>query len=58
MGRVPQTRTDAANFLLASGATALFLAAALHEERHNVRRLGDDYVTYTERTKRFVPYVF
>lgn len=31
---------------------------AVYEERENLRIFGDEYVQYTQRTKRFFPYLF
>jgi len=34
------------------------LLTAVYEERENLRIFGDEYVQYTQRTKRFFPYLF
>ena len=35
----------------------LFLTA-VYEERENLRNFGDEYATYMQRTKRFIPFVY
>lgn len=39
----------------------LFLAVMLTariEEKHNLERFGEDYKQYSEKTKRFIPFIF
>lgn len=42
---------------LAACATAFLVATALAEEKENLVRFGEAYATYSETTKRFIPYL-
>lgn len=43
--------------LLAACATAFLVATALAEEKENLVRFGEAYVTYAKTTKRFIPFL-
>ncbi len=43
---------------LAAAATLLLVLTAKSEERENLAKFGDEYRSYMERTRRFVPLVF
>lgn len=46
------------NLLLVLAATALLFLTALRDEEECIAHFGDDYRTYMERTRRFIPFVF
>jgi len=43
--------------VLAMGATFFLITGALKEEKENLEYFGEDYRTYMDRTKRFVPFI-
>jgi protein-S-isoprenylcysteine O-methyltransferase Ste14 len=43
--------------LVIIASLALFLTA-VYEERENLQKFGDEYATYMQHTKRFLPFVF
>jgi protein-S-isoprenylcysteine O-methyltransferase Ste14 len=45
------------SLLLAAGVTVFLIATALAEEKENLVRFGEAYVTYAKTTKRFIPFL-
>ena len=43
--------------LLVVVASAFLVATARVEEMENVRKFGDDYVSYMKETKMFIPFI-
>ncbi len=46
------------SIVLAVSSSGFLIAASVAEERENLLRFGAAYAAYTERTRRFVPFVF
>jgi protein-S-isoprenylcysteine O-methyltransferase Ste14 len=46
------------SILLAIVASLALLLTAVYEERENLQKFGDEYATYQQHTKRFLPFVF
>jgi protein-S-isoprenylcysteine O-methyltransferase Ste14 len=45
-------------FLLTILASLMLFLTAVYEERENLAKFGDEYATYMQGTKRFIPYLF
>ena len=46
------------SILLAFIASLALLLTAAYEERENLSKFGDEYASYMQQTKRFIPFVF
>jgi protein-S-isoprenylcysteine O-methyltransferase Ste14 len=46
------------SILLAIIASLALFLTAVYEERDNLGKFGDEYATYIQHTKRFIPFVF
>ena len=46
------------SILLAVIASLTLYLTAIYEERENLAKFGDEYVSYIKHSKRFIPYIF
>ncbi len=46
------------SFMLVTVASLTLFLTAVYEERENLIKFGDEYATYMQHTRRFIPYVF